>query len=126
MGVRHPHRRDPAARRLAGILLRPEQLSAEEEARRERQRTASLRGIVEYEFSSDGSKLLVPLSGDLYVYDLKSRSRGARQLTSTESYETDARFSPRGRYVSFIRDQDLFVIDLATGVERAITTDGEA
>ena len=31
-----------------------ERLSAEEEARRERQRTASLRGIVEYQFSADG------------------------------------------------------------------------
>ncbi|HVF16240.1 MAG TPA: S9 family peptidase, partial [Steroidobacteraceae bacterium] len=103
----------------------PEQLSAEEEARRERQRTASLRGIVDYEFSSDGSKLLVPLSGDLYVYDLQARSSSARKLTSTDAYETDARFSPRGNFVSFIRDQDLFAINLASGVERAITTDGE-
>jgi dipeptidyl-peptidase-4 len=103
----------------------PEQLSAEEEARRERQRTASLRGIVDYEFSSDGSKLLVPLGGDLYVYDLKARASTARKLTSTEAYETDARFSPRGKFVSFIRDQDLFVIELASGTERAITTDGE-
>jgi len=103
----------------------PEQLSAEEAARRERQRTASLRGIVEYEFSSDGSKVLVPLSGDLYVYDLKARGSSARKLTATDSYETDAKFSPRGRFISFIRDQDLFVIDLASGAERAITTDGE-
>ena len=102
-----------------------ERLSAEEEARRERQRTASLRGIVDYEFSSDGTKLLVPLSGDLFVYDLKARTDAVRRLTTTDAYETDARFSPRGRYVSFIRDQDVFVIDLATGVERALTTDGE-
>lgn len=103
----------------------PERLSAEEEARRERQRTAALRGIVDYEFSSDGSKLLVPIGGDLYVYDLKSRDSTARKLTSTDAYETDARFSPRGRYVSFIRDQDLFVVDVASGQERALTSDGE-
>src|SRR5437868_377335 len=47
-----------------------ERLSAEEEARRERQRTASLRGIVEYKFSSNGTRLLVPMDGDLYLYDL--------------------------------------------------------
>ena len=103
----------------------PERLSAEEEARRERQRTASLRGIVDYEFSSDGSKLLVPLGGDLYVYDLQARAGTVRRLTSTDAYETDARFSPRAKFVSFVRDQDLFVIDLASGSERAITTDGE-
>jgi dipeptidyl-peptidase-4 len=103
----------------------PEQLSPEEEARRERQRTASLRGIVEYEFSHDGTKLLVPLGGDLFVYDLKARKDPVRRITATEAYETDARFSPRGRYVSFIREQNLFVVDLVTGTERALTTDGD-
>jgi dipeptidyl-peptidase-4 len=101
-----------------------EKLSAEEAARRERQRTASLRGIVDYEFSSDGARLLVPLGGDLYVYEFKSKNK-VRRLTATEAYETDARFSPRGNYVSFVRDQDLFVIDLRTGRERTLTTDGE-
>ncbi len=37
----------------------------------------------------------------------------------TESFETDARFSPAGRYVSFVRDQNLVIYDLTTGKERA-------
>ena len=102
----------------------PEQLSVEEEARRERQRTASLRGIVDYEFSSDGKKLLVPLAGDLYLYDLTAREGAVQRLTTTQSYETDARFSPLGNYVSFVRDQNLFVIALNDNVERALTSDG--
>lgn len=102
-----------------------EKLSAEEEARRERQRTASLRGIVEYEFSSDGRRLLIPLGGDLYLYDLKARTNAVTRLTATEAYETDARFSPRGAYVSFIRDQDLFAIDLKSRAEIQLTRDGE-
>jgi dipeptidyl-peptidase-4 len=102
-----------------------ERLSAEEEARRERQRTASLRGIVEYAFSEDGKRLLIPLAGDLYVYELGAKSDPVTRLTQTEGYETDARFSPGGRYVSFIRDQDLFVIDLRTRAEQALTKDGE-
>lgn len=101
-----------------------ERLSAEEEARRERQRTASLRGIVEYKFSSNGKRLLVPLGGDLYLYDLNAKANAVRRLTTTDAYETDAHFSPQGRHVSFVRDQDLFVIDLSTGAERALTTDG--
>ena len=102
-----------------------EQLSPEEEARRERQRTASLRGIVEYEFSSDGRNLLVPLGGDLYLYDLTAKTQPVRRLTNSEAYETDARFSPLGKYVSFVRDQNLFVIDIASGQEQALTTDGK-
>jgi len=101
-----------------------EKLSAEEAARRERQRTASLRGIVEYQFASDGKHLLVPLGGDLYVYDLSAREHAVRRLTTTDAYETDSRFSPRGNFVSFVRDQNLFVIDLRTGQERALTGDG--
>ena len=99
-------------------------LSAEEEARRERQRTASLRGIVEYEFAANGKQLLVPLGGDLYLYDLTARGNPVTRLTSSEAYETDAHFSPHARYVSFIRDQDLHVIDLASRTETAMTTDG--
>src|SRR5690606_7346875 len=91
-----------------------ETLSAEEEARRERQRTASLRGIVEYSFSRDGKRLLVPIAGDLYLCELE-RTPAVRRLTTTDAYETDAKLSPRSRYVSFIRDQDLYIIDLRTG-----------
>ena len=115
------------ARLVDARALLPEEatLSVEEEARRERARTAALRGIVEYSFSADGKRLLFPLGGDLYLYDLTLPAANAvRRLTRSEAWETDARFSPKGRFVSFIRAQDLWVIDLANGAERAITTGG--
>ena len=117
----HAHRRLVDAR----SLLPPggESLSAEEANRRERQRSSALSGIVEYSFARDSRHVLVPLGGDLYVYDLGAApDRALRRLTDTPSYETDARFSPQGHYVSFIRDQNLIVIDLATGRETAVTT----
>jgi dipeptidyl-peptidase-4 len=102
-----------------------EPLSAEEEARRERQRIAALRGIVDYQWSPDSKGLLVPLGGDLYHYDLAKPAAGAvRRLTESAAFETDAKFSPRGRYVSFVRDQDLHAVELATGAERRLTTGG--
>jgi dipeptidyl-peptidase-4 len=112
---------------LDSRALAPEEgrLSAEEEARRERQRIAALRGIVDYQWSPDSGSLLVPLAGDLYHYDLRKPASGAvRRLTATEAFETDAKFSPRGRYVSFVRDQDLYAIEVATGAERRLTTGG--
>ena len=117
------HRLLVDSRTLAGA---DRALSAEEEARRERQRTSALSGIVEYSFAPDSRHLLIPLNGDLYVYDLARNGADAavRRLTNTEAYETDARFSPRSHYVSFIRDQNLYVIDLANGTERAITREG--
>ncbi|MGH8139545.1 MAG: DPP IV N-terminal domain-containing protein [Steroidobacteraceae bacterium] len=120
--ARHEHRLLVDSARL---VPKEHALSMEEEQRRERQRTSSLSGIVEYEFSPDSRYLLVPLGGDLYIYDLHAKPQNAvRRLTSTASYETDARFSPRGHYVSFIRDQNLIVYDLASGAEQAITRAG--
>ncbi len=99
--------------------------SAEEAQRRERQRTAAFSGIVEYDFAPDSKRLLVPLGGDLYVYELGAPpDKAVRRITATEAYETDARFSPRGHYVSFVRDQNLVIYDLARGTERALTHDG--
>jgi dipeptidyl-peptidase 4 len=100
-------------------------LSAEEEARRERQRTAAYSGIVEYSFAPDSRHLLIPLNGDLYVYDLTRKpAEAVQRLTTTDAFETDARFSPRSHFVSFVRDQNLFVIELVNGVERAVTREG--
>jgi dipeptidyl-peptidase-4 len=116
------HRQLVDSRTLAGA---DRALSAEEEARRERQRTSAYSGIVEYSFAPDSHQLLIPLNGDLYVYDLARKPADAvRRLTSTDGYETDARFSPRSHFVSFVRDQNLYVIDLANGTERAITREG--
>lgn len=103
----------------------PAVVNSEEEQRRERQRTSSLSGIVDYAFSSDSRRLLFPIDGDLYLYDLDAApGRAVRRLTATEAYETDPKFSPRGRYVSFVRGQNLWVLELATGRETAITQGG--
>src|SRR5262245_18806191 len=116
------HRQLVDSRLLAGA---DRALSAEEESRRERQRTAYLSGIVEYSFAPDSHQLLIPLNGDLYIYDLARKpAEAVRRLTATDGYETDARFSPHSHFVSFVRDQNLYAIDLANGTERAITREG--
>ena len=104
------------------LVAGDEALSEEELARRERLRIVGQRGIVSYHFAPDGNRLLFPLSGDLFLYDLSARE--TRQLTDTEAGETDPKFSSTGRYVSFIRDQDLYAIDLESFEELRLTSDG--
>jgi dipeptidyl-peptidase-4 len=103
-------------------LVPNESLSLEEKARRERARTASLSGILSYSWSPDGKQLLVPIAGDLYLVDV-DKPESARKVASGNVL--DPKISPRGRYVSYVRDQNLYVIDLATGQERQLTTDGK-
>jgi dipeptidyl-peptidase 4 len=98
------------------------ELSEAEKARRERMRI-SARGVVEYAWDEQGRYILAPLEGDIF---LAERDGGAvRRLTETEADEIDAKVSPDGNYVSWVRDQDLVVYDLASGRETAVTTDGE-
>ncbi|WP_115717162.1 S9 family peptidase [Gallaecimonas mangrovi] len=98
-----------------------EQLSDEEKARRERQRLFAS-GIVEYHWSHDGKALLFPLAGSLYYYPLAEQK--VRQLTHSDAFETDPKFSPDDTQVAFIRDQNIVVLDIATGTEKPLTTDG--
>lgn len=98
------------------------ELSEAEKARRERMRI-SQRGVVEYAWDKQGRYILAPLEGDIF---LASREGGqVRRLTETPADEIDAKVSPKGNFVSFVRDQDLVVLNLASGAETDITTDGE-
>ena len=102
-----------------------EELDEVEKARRERMRIGG-KGIVEYTWAPDAKSILFPLGGDLYLYHLdKASGEAVARLTNTEAFETDAKVSETGRYVSFIRDQDLFAIDLESGKEKQLTSDGE-
>lgn len=98
------------------------ELSEAEKARRERMRI-SARGVVEYSWDEQGRYILAPLEGDIF---LATRADGSvRRLTETEADEIDAKVSPQGNFVSWVRDQDLVVYDLATNTETAITADGD-
>jgi dipeptidyl-peptidase-4 len=96
------------------------ELSAAEKARRERMRLVAL-GISSYELSPDGSQILVPLSGRLFLVSRADLSN--RELTGSAGYAIDAHFSPDGKMVSCVRDGEIFVLDLASGRERQLTRD---
>ena len=97
------------------------ELSDEEKARRERQRIFG-EGIMEYFWSDDSQALLIPASGVLYYYSLNDNK--VTLLPTGEGFATDARLSPKGKYVSFVRDQNLFVLSLDDMKLTAMTTDG--
>ena len=96
-------------------------ISEEEKMRRERLRIAGTKGITAYDWAPDGRSILVPLDGDLYLAALDG---SARRLTDSKATELDAQVSETGRFLSFVRDQDLFVMDVASGAERRLTSDG--
>ena len=96
---------------------------------------ASLIQIEDYAYSRDGRRALLytdsaPVwrlntKGYYYVYDLESR-RLAPVADRSRGYQMFAKFDPAAERVAFVRDRNLYVVDLASGAERALTSDGAA
>ena len=90
-----------------------------------------------YKWSPDHTRLLVFTNsrkvwrqntrGDFWVLDLQSKS--LTQLGGSEAAPSTlmfAKFSPDGRSVAYVRENNIYVEDLASHNIRALTTDGSA
>lgn len=87
----------------------------------------------EYSFSADERLLLVPTASE-QIYRHSSRSdfvvinlqnKTADYLSRTGGKQLYAEFSPDGKYVGFVRDNDLFIKDLSSLKEIRVTNDGK-
>lgn len=97
------------------------ELSEAEKMQRERLRIGDLKGIVTYDWSADSQSILVPLDGDLYLARLDGT---VSRLTDSAGDELNPALSPKGGYVSFVRDRRLW--SGKVGAEPAAITPEEA
>ncbi len=87
--------------------------------------------IDEFAFSADETKILIATAtvqiyrhssvSDYYIYDITTKkltklSDGGKQRLAS--------FSPKGNKVGFVRDNNIFIKDIATNKETQVTTDG--
>jgi dipeptidyl-peptidase-4 len=84
----------------------------------EAQRLAHSRELI---FDARYAAALLTIAGDLYVYTFDKGS--VVRLTTSPGDEQFASFSPDASVVAFVRDNNLFVADVATARETALTTD---
>ncbi|THD35757.1 MAG: S9 family peptidase [Sphingomonas sp.] len=96
-------------------------LTEAEKMQRERARIAGQKGIVAYDWAPDGKSILVPIDGDLYLATLDGK---VTRLTNTPGGELNPAISPAGGFVSFVRDQNLYVQPLGGGAAKPLTSDG--
>jgi len=80
------------------------------------------RASAQYRWAPGGRALLFALPNSLVWFDLTSQT--ARPLASGKETIADAKISPDGRYVSFVRDHNLWLVSVADGKERALTQGG--
>ena len=70
-----------------------------------------------------GTALVFDFGDDLYHYEI--RNHRVRRLTVSPEVEEEVSFSPDGLLVAFVRNHDLFVVDVAHRREYPLTTDGD-
>lgn len=88
--------------------------------------------VDDYEFNSDESKILFTtetksiyrrsFTAVYYLYDLQTKRLDL--LSAKHSPQMLAEYSPDGKKVAFVHENNLYVKDIATGKETALTTDG--
>ena len=72
--------------------------------------------------SDDYMHLLYRYRSDLYYF--KPNEGRFRRLTATEGKEENATFSPDHTYLAYTRNNNLFVVNLISGLETQLTADG--
>lgn len=87
--------------------------------------------IQNYILAPDETKILftgtlpartIKSGGNIFLYELKTKS--FKQLTDTEAEQVNIKFSNDGKLVGFVRDNNIFVIELESGKEKQLTFDG--
>ena len=88
--------------------------------------------INNYKFNSDESKILFATEtesiyrrsskSEFYIFDLNTRKL---QALSPNGKQQLADFSPDSKKVAFVRENNIFIADLESGIEQQITHDGK-
>ena len=84
---------------------------------------AALSNSPSLDFNADESAILINNANDLWIYDTTART--VKRLTNNRDAELEADFSPDGKFVSFVRGNNLFVVDVAKANEKQLTRDGK-
>ncbi len=79
--------------------------------------------FMHYQWNSAETGLLLPDDGDLFFYSFTSEK--LTRLTNSPEDEEDIGLSPDGQWASFVRDNNLFVVNIASGEEKQLTSDGK-
>ncbi|MBU6402901.1 MAG: DPP IV N-terminal domain-containing protein, partial [Verrucomicrobia bacterium] len=75
-----------------------------------------------YQWSPRGDQFLCDSENDLWLVD--PRTAGIRRLTKDAAAELEPTFSPTGTRVAFVKGNDLYDVELGSGLVERLTSDG--
>src|SRR5258708_9738613 len=109
------------------LLLSAEKLEAvlpEDKSKPTQATGLGRRAPAEYRWAPNGEAILFVGPNSVSWYDLKSEQ--AQTLLSGKTPIADVKISPDGKWVSFVREHNLYAVSTADGKEHALTTGGMA
>ena len=84
-----------------------------------------------FSFDKNQEHIMIPTRSDkiyrrsstalYYIFDIKKKTLNA---LSANGKQSSPAFSPDGKKVAFVRDNNLFIKDFESGIEKQVTTDG--
>lgn len=81
-----------------------------------------LANSIALKFNSTETAILLNQNNDLWHYDIAAGT--LKRLTNNPEPEVEEDYSPDGKWVSFVRGNDLYVASVGTGEAKRVTTDG--
>ena len=96
-------------------------MTAQEKAERERRRQFA-HGITTYAWHPTRSEILFPANGAAFVLDVADQT--VRPITPPNTRQSGIQYSPRGSFVSYVRDGNLYCTNIIHGDETQLTQDG--
>lgn len=73
-------------------------------------------------YDKNGSKAVYNFGGDIFLLDLNNAS--FVRVTNTKEDEKNINLSPDGNKIAYVRSNNIYIYDILTQTEKAITTDG--
>lgn len=111
---------------VASVIVAPpgggtteENLSPEEELRRQRSRTLAV-GLTSYSLTDESDRILVPLSGDVYVQD--GAGAPLRKVVDNAGHApaVTPALSRDGRLIAYVQDSEVYVVSAEGGEPRQV------
>ncbi len=119
---------DPASGRSSQLIaagklaaLAPSSSNLQDDRQRENRARYA---VADYQWAPDSKSLLFDASGQLWLFDLATGT--GRQLTNATEPSSDPKFSPDGKFLSYLRGHNLYLRPVAGGDEVALTRGGPA
>ncbi|MBC7722233.1 MAG: DPP IV N-terminal domain-containing protein, partial [Pedobacter sp.] len=86
--------------------------------------TILLNAISNGTYNNNNTQLVYTLKGDLFLLDIKTNK--THRITQTEDQESNPKFIAKDEWISYSKNQNLFVWHIKTGFTQQLTNFGKA